>query len=256
MIDTFTAADLDNMDLRPPKQLVPGVLTAGLNILAGNPKSGKSFLSLGLALALTNGKPAFDKYSTEQTGVLYCALEDNKYRLKARIRTLQQPSNPLLHFTTKLPRLGDGGLQELDAFCGEHPEVGLVVIDTLAKVTDARTGANVYDEDAALGSALHGLAHHHDIALLLVHHTRKAAAGDFMHAVSGSAGLTGTADVVMVLTRKRGEQTAVLEITGRDINESKTNLTWFASRGGWAVVDPPDPYARQKPPPMPVRYHA
>lgn len=246
-MNTFTALDLEGMDLRPPKQLVPGVLTAGLNILAGNPKSGKSFLSLGLALALTNGKPAFGKYHTEQTGALYCALEDTKFRLKHRIKTLQQPSSPLLHFTTALPRLGDGGLQEIDAFCGNHPEIGLVVIDTLAKVSDPRTGANVYDEDAALGSALHGMAHDHDIAILLVHHTRKAAAGDFMHAVSGSAGLTGTADVVMVLTRKRGEQKAVLEITGRDIDESKTDLTWMSSKGGWAVLERDDPYNRVPP---------
>lgn len=249
-METITAAQLDALDLAPPRQLVPGLITSGLNILAGNPKSGKSFLSLGLSLALTNGKPAFAKYPVEKVGVLYLALEDTRYRLRSRIRGLAQPVNDLLHFSTELPRLGNGGLDQIDHFLNDHPEVGMVVIDTLAKVADPKTGANVYEEDAALGGALHALAHHHDVAFLVVHHTRKAAAADFMNAVSGSAGFTGTADVVIVLTRNRGENHATLEVTGRDILESKLQLEWVSTAGGWVTQREPERYA-----PTP-RYHA
>lgn len=249
-MNTITAKDLANLDIPPPRQLVTGLITSGLNILAGNPKSGKSFLSLGIALSITNGKKALNAYSAEQTGVLYLALEDTRYRLKNRMRALGQPTNDLLHFATDLPRLGDGGLDMIDQFLHERPETGMVVIDTLAKVADPKTSGNVYDDDAALGGALHALAHHHDVAFLVVHHTRKAAHGDFLHMVSGSAGFTGTADVVMVLTRERGQNTATLEITGRDIMEAKANLRWLATGGGWSASEPE---ASRSPIP---RYHA
>lgn len=249
-MNTITALELDHLELRPPRQLVNGLITSGLNILAGNPKSGKSFLALGLSLDLTNGRKALGAYGAEETGVLYLALEDTRYRLRNRVRALGLPPTDLLHFATELPRLGEGGLDLIDTYLHEHPEIGMVVIDTLAKVTDTRAGANVYDEDAALGGALHALAHHHDAAFLVIHHTRKAPHGDFLHMVSGSAGFTGTADTVLVLNRKRGENTATLEVTGRDILEAQAELRWVKSGGGWRASQPDVGAA---PPP---RYHA
>lgn len=249
-MNTITARELNELDLRPPRQLVNGLITAGLNILAGNPKSGKSFLALGLSLDLTNGKKALGAYAAEETGVLYLALEDTRYRLRSRMRTLGLPPTELLHFATEIPRLGEGGLDLIDDFLFQHPEIGMVVIDTLAKVSDPKAGANVYDEDAALGGALHALAHHHDAAFLVIHHTRKAPHGDFLHTVSGSAGFTGTADTVLVLNRKRGENTATLEVTGRDILEAQAELRWVKSGGGWRARQPD-----AHPGPIP-RYHA
>jgi RecA-family ATPase len=248
-MNTITARALNELDIPPPRQVVNGLITAGLNILAGNPKSGKSFLALGLALDLTNGHKALGAYGAEKTGVLYLALEDTRYRLRTRVRALGLPPTDLLHFSTELPRLGDGGLDLIDDFIYEHPETGMVVIDTLAKVADARAGANVYEEDAALGGALHALAHHHDVAFLVIHHTRKQAHGDFLHMVSGSAGFTGTADTVLVLTRKRGENTATLEVTGRDILEAQVELRWVKSGGGWRAMQKETQY------PTP-RYHS
>ena len=237
MIDTVTAAQLETMDLPPPKQLIDGVLTVGFNILAGNPKAGKSFLSLGMALAIANGGRAFNKIPVGRHAVLYLALEDTRYRLKARLKAMSQGHPNNLHFATYLQKLGDGGFEELHAYLEEHRDIGMVVIDTLARVADAKTGADVYGEDAAVGTSLHEMAHLHEVALLVVHHTRKQAHGDFLHMVSGSAGFTGAADTVLVLTRKRNESVAILEITGRDIKEQKMDLTWYSSKGGWIARD-------------------
>lgn len=241
-LETITSVELADMVIPAPRQIIPGVVTEGLNILAGSPKTGKSFLSLGMALAVSNGKPAFDNdhYDIKAPqGVLYLALEDTLFRLKGRLATLRQPANDLLRFSTALPRLGEGGLNLIDEHLHDHPETVMVVIDTLAKVADPKTGGNVYEEDAALGGALHSLAHSHGIAIVVVHHTRKAAHGDFLHMVSGSAGFTGTADTVAVMTRDRNKADAVLEVTGRDIREKKLNLIWYAGRGGWIVHGSP-----------------
>jgi len=235
MIHTITASDLMKLDLHPPKQIVEGILTAGLNILAGNPKAGKSFLSLAIAGAVSSGGRALGKIPTPQQGVLYLALEDTQYRLKHRLKSTNVDPNPNLHFATQLPRMSDGGIDAIHDWLNEHEGIGLVIIDTLAKISDPKSGNDVYGEDSAMGGALHALAHAHDIAILVVHHTRKQAHGDFLHMVSGSAGFTGSADTVMVLNRKRNETTATLNVTGRDILESQFDLTWYSLGGGWIV---------------------
>lgn len=235
-LDTITAKDLSELEIPPPRQLVPGLITEGLNILAGNPKSGKSFFALGLALALANGTPALNSIHLEEpTEVLYLALEDTRFRLKSRIAGLHLNPSSRLHLATHIPRMGEGGLALIDHFTQENPNIGMVVIDTLAKIADPKVTGNVYEEDAATGTALHGLAHSRGIAVLVIHHTRKAAHGDFLHMVSGSAGFTGAADTVMVLTRQRNATTATLEVTGRDIREAKHELSWYSPKGGWIL---------------------
>lgn len=248
--DTITAAELSRLNIPEPKQVIKGYLTAGLNIFAGNPKAGKSFAALGLSLAVANGGKAFNSIPVNKARVLYLALEDNHFRLKSRLKALNQPPPENLDFVTYAPRLGEGGMTGLHAYLDDHPDTGMVVIDTLAKIVDAKSGANVYEEDAEVGHGLQALGLSHDCAIVVIHHTRKAAAGDFLHSVSGSAGLTGAADTVLVLTRKRNETTATLEVTGRDIHESKTELSWYSGRGGWIVPD----YAPQQNQPQGPRF--
>lgn len=234
-LSTVTAAELMSMNLEPPKQIVDGIITVGLNILAGNPKSGKSFAMLGLSLSVANGGRAFNSIPVDRAGVLYLALEDNHFRLKARLKALNQQAPENLAFATYSPRLSDGGLTGIGAYLDEHPDTGLVVIDTLARISDPKTSGNIYDEDAGVGASLQALAMEFQVAIVVIHHTRKAAAGDFLHSVSGSAGLTGAADTVLVLTRKRNEATATLEVTGRDIHESSRELYWNSAKGGWII---------------------
>lgn len=240
-LDTITAAELQRADLPPPRQLVNGMLTAGLCILAGAPKTGKSWLSLDLALAISGNNKALGAYGVEHGAVLYLALEDTPYRLKTRLRSMRKPHPDDLHFATTAPRLADGGIDAINEFIERHPRTNTVIIDTLAKISDAKITNNVYDEDAAQGTILHALAHHHNIALIVVHHTRKQHHGDFLQSVSGSSGLTGTADVVMVLDRKRQEPTALLHVTGRDINETTINLYWNTQATGWLADTRPKP---------------
>jgi RecA-family ATPase len=238
-LQTITAAELQTAQIPPPKQLVTGFLTSGLNIIAGAPKTGKSWLTLDVAIAVATGRKALGAWTTTQSDVLYLALEDTPYRLKSRLRALRQTHPENLHFATAAPRLMEGGLEAIDTWMNTHPQTGLIIIDTLAKIADAKTTNNIYDEDAATGTAIHAIAHHHDIAIVIIHHTRKQAHGDFLQAVSGSSGLTGTADTVAVLNRTRNDQIATLEITGRDILETTAKLNWNTTAAGWIADTKP-----------------
>ncbi len=50
-VETFTAAELLAMDLPEPRWAVEGLLPEGMNLLAGKPKLGKSWLALNLGNA-------------------------------------------------------------------------------------------------------------------------------------------------------------------------------------------------------------
>ena len=93
-----------------------------------------------------------------------------------------------------------------------------MVIDTLAKVRDPKGAQeSSYEADYATVSELKSLADEKGVAIVLVHHVRKMAADDPLDTVSGTTGLTGAVDSVLVLTRDGNGTT--LHGRGRDIEE-------------------------------------
>ena len=71
-------------------------------------------------------------------------------------------------------------------------------------------------------------------ALLGVHHTRKASSDDFVDDLSGTLGLAGSADYVLVLRRQRNSADANLQITGRDAPEGEYAFT--IAGGTWTLA--------------------
>jgi len=75
-----------------------------------------------------------------------------------------------------------------------------------------------------------GLADKFKIAVLLVHHLRKASNSDPFNMVSGSTGIIGAVDSISVLEKqKRIENAAILHVTGRDIEDKQIKLEfdWY-----------------------------
>jgi len=75
------------------------------------------------------------------------------------------------------------------------------------------------------------------MTLLVNHHDRKAAAEDFVDSVSGTHGLAGAADTVIVLTRSRHETGGLLRVTGRDVAEGEYALR-FVDGSTWDLDGP------------------
>jgi RecA-family ATPase len=233
-INTISAAELVNMDLKPLPEIVEGVLSVGYTILAGAPKAGKSWVSLGMALAVANGMKAFGLSKVEKSDVLYLALEDHHYRLSKRLKMLTAnmdvPHN--LKFSTEFPKLADGGLESIHNYVHANQNTKLVIIDTLGRVSDEKKG-DLYQEDYAQGAAIQSVALLAGVAILAVHHTNKAPQKGVTR-VSGTYGVSAAADGVMILTRE-GEDAprATLDITGRDLMDKKIPLEWYPPTGGW-----------------------
>jgi AAA domain/3'-5' exonuclease/Domain of unknown function (DUF3854) len=243
--NALSAAELMALEFPKPRWIVPGIIPEGTTILAGKPKMGKSWLALGTSVAVAAGGVALGTKKVERGAVLYLALEDNPRRLQSRLKKLlpggAAPEG--LELATQWPRLGEGGLDALEAWLNAHSDARLVVIDTLAKIRAGQSGKNLYKEDYEAVEPLVELAADHNVAILIVHHLRKLGAEDPLDQVSGSMGLTGGADGALVLNRERGRADAYLYVTGRDIEEEKElALSWDSTTATWKIAGDAEEY--------------
>jgi hypothetical protein len=241
-LQTAWAADeLMAAEFPEPRWAVPGILAEGVSLLAGPPKVGKSWLSLGLGLTVAAGDKAFGRIELHGGPVLYLALEDTPRRLRTRMSKIlgDQPAPAGLTLATSCPPLTQGGDDAIAAWLERNPDARLVVIDVFAKMRGTHAGKSAYDADyAAIGQAKR-LADEYGVAVVLVHHVRKAGANDFLAEVSGTNGLAGAADATLVLKRARGQADGVLHITGRDVDETEHALSFDPSTGSWLMLDGP-----------------
>ena len=85
-----TAADLVAREFKEPKWAVPQIVAKGLTILAGKPKTGKSWAALDFAVSVAGGYSALGNIDCQQGAVLLLALEDNDRRLNQRLKAVLQ----------------------------------------------------------------------------------------------------------------------------------------------------------------------
>jgi hypothetical protein len=140
-----------------------------------------------------------------------------------------------LHFITKLSR--EDVIPTLQAFVDKwHNHQPLIILDTLGKVMPpAIGGESSYERDYRVGGALKAIADSAPgAAVLVVHHTRKAEGSDFIDSVSGTQGLAGSADTIIVLSRDRMSKQAVLRVTSRDAAEGEYAIQ--QDDGHWSLI--------------------
>jgi hypothetical protein len=246
----FTAAEIAAEELQPVKWVVPDILPEGVTFLAGKPKMGKSWMGLGLGIAIATGGVALGTRQVEQGEVLYLALEDNRRRIQNRLNKLLsgRPAPANLHITTEWPRLDEGGAELLDDWVAVHPNARLVIGDTMARLKPHASGRRTqYDEDRDAVDPLGPIAAEHGVAILLVHHLREAESDDPLDMIHGSAGLTGGVDGALVLKRKRGQADAYLHVDGRDIeNPAELALKWDADAATWTIMGDAEEYRKSE----------
>lgn len=238
----WTAAEIMAMDFPEPKWAIPGLVAEGVTLLAGAPKIGKSWLSLNVSTSVATGGKALGKVDVEAGDVLYLALEDNPRRLQSRLAKVlaREPAPDRLTFAVHCEPLPAGGAERIASWLDAHPAARLVVVDVFARVRGhAPQNMSSYDADYLAMGALKRLADRHGVAILVVHHTRKMQSEDFLDAVSGTNGLAGSADAVLVLRRSRGKASAELHVTGRDIEEAEYALDFDPRYGLWQMLDGP-----------------
>jgi DNA-binding transcriptional ArsR family regulator len=238
-LDLLTADQILTAPWPEPVWAVPHLLPAGLTILAGRPKVGKSWLALQVARAVAAGGHVLAQ-RVEPGPVLYLALEDNPRRLQGRMARQGWPSGlpadfmPLGQFTQQIDDLRAGGGERLAAHV-ERVGYRLVVIDTLSRSCSG--DQNDVEQMTRALAPLQEMAHATNCAVLMVDHHRKGfrlnpdAVGDIL----GSTAKGAMADNIWGLYRNKNKKGARLTVIGRDIAERTLVLAMDWPTGSWRV---------------------
>jgi len=219
----YSAKELVDMEFAPLEWIIPNFLTEGLCVLGGKPKQGKTLLSIGLAFSVTAGEDLNGKSSYDGGEAVYISLEDNYRLFKERIKRmdeskgLSEASQRGLHVYFEFPRFDEGGLDTLKRIIKNNSDVRLIVIDPLVNFKPIK--GNGYESDYKYLKELKGLADRHGIAILLVHHLKKSRVSDAIDGFSGSVGITGAADNLMLLKKYNADLSELLMI-GKNIHST------------------------------------
>ena len=209
----MSAYELMNLDL-PELKVIVGVgeqipfLVEGLCIIASPPKTGKSFLSLGMCNAVALGSD-FLGYKTCGCDTLYYDLESSQNLEKKRLEKIAESMGsiaPNFYIKDQAPTMIDGQFEkELIKHLKDNPNIGLVIVDVFQKIRRPK-GKNEDDYTALYRDmdSLLKIAHEYHIALILIHHTTKGATKENgFDAILGSVAFQGKTDQMIVLIKEK-----------------------------------------------------
>jgi RecA-family ATPase len=214
-------------DLPPVRMVIGDAVPAGLLLLAGDPKAGKSLLLQDLSLAVASGTQAWGALPVAAGDALYVANEGGKHSFRDRLAKMLggAPAPSRLDIAYESKSLGGALEAQLHAWLSSREAPRLVVVDTYASVAPTLRGVDRHQEDYKALAGLAALGQEFpDVLIVLVHHTRKAEGEDVMHRISGSNGMTAATDGNAVLARHTAARRCVLSIRPRNAEESDFTL--------------------------------
>ncbi|GHU32550.1 hypothetical protein FACS1894172_09370 [Spirochaetia bacterium] len=238
---TIKSSDLAKKVFPEQKWVVPGLVSHGINLIAGPPKIRKSFLTLGVLIAAGTGGRAFGSIPVEQQNALYISLEDDERRLQHRQSDMGLTGgSDNIEYATNWT----GGCEALRIKLSQRPDIKVVAIDTLFLFSDTNKNRrikdmNAYAETTSATYALKQVANEFGIAIIVVSHTRKGLMGESagMENILGSQGLAGAVDNILVLKKREEKDTVDFYVNGRDrVDGEKTFvLKWDTATCNWAM---------------------
>lgn len=250
-LQTVSMTELYDTLYPPRTPVVDGFLYGGTYLFVGAPKVGKSFFMGQLAYHIAMGIPLWD-YPVRKGTVLYLALEDDYARLQRRLSQMfgiESADN--LYFATQAKTLKEGLDGELEEFVKQHTDARLIIIDTLQKVREVGGETFSYSNDYEIVTKLKAFSDKYGICLLVVHHTRKMESGDSFDMISGTNGLLGAADGAFIMQKKkRTDNTAVLDIVGRDQPDQELTIEFDRERCIWKFKKAETELWKQPPNPL------
>lgn len=194
--------------------LVDGRLpSAGLSLLAGRPKAGKSTLARCLALAVSRGEPWLG-FATQQGPVLYLALEEKVAEVRRHFEAMGATDDPVFVYCARAPQEGLPLLRQ----AAEQHKPGLIIVDPLLRLVRVRD-ANDYAVVTAALEPLLALARETGAHMLTVHYLGKGdrRGGD---AILGSTAIFAAVDTALILKRSEKYRTlSSIQRYGEDLEE-------------------------------------
>lgn len=240
-LTAISAYDLQQKEFEEKYYAVENMIPEGETVIAAPPKTGKSWLMLDMCLKVAEGKQ-FLGFNTKLSDTLYLALEDGDSFEQERLNIVTgnntAPKNFHFVFSNVMP-MNEGFLLQLEELLKAFPDIKVVVIDTLQFIKYRQTKSeSAYECDYRTGRDLKEFAEKKHLAIVVVTHTTKMIhIEDEMSNVSGTNGVTGAADAVIVLSKeKRVDKDAKMFITGRKVRQSMHSIKFDDKKCIWEYV--------------------
>ena len=187
-----------------------------VGVLGGQPKTAKTFLALEIALAVASGSPCLGRFCVPEPGpVLFFAAEDAPVNIRARLCDLAQARGvdfdtlPVFLILANQLRLDlEDDLERLTRAL-ETLRPRLLVLDPFVRIH--RLQENSAQEISALLADLRALQRRFNLAILLVHHTRKGHGQACGQDLRGSGDLFAWGDSYLYLRRTHDQLRLVAE---------------------------------------------
>ncbi len=199
------------LEVRPPAQqwLVEALWSEqGVGIVGGEPKCGKSFLALDLAVAVAAGVPCLRRYRPGGRGaVLLFAAEDAGHIVRARLEGIAGAAGTAFEeldiavIDAPTLRLDHRADRQRLLHTVERVKPRLLVLDPLVRLHGV--DENAAGEIGPILGFLREIQRRFDTAVVLVHHARKGGAARPGQALRGSSELHAWGDSNLYLRRRR-----------------------------------------------------
>jgi hypothetical protein len=192
-----------------PRWLIESLWAAsGVGILGGHPKACKTWLALDIALSVSSGTPCLDTFPVVHPGpALLFLAEDSAECVHDRVHGLCQHRGidmaALDLFLLTPPVLRLNSPSDYESLVATIDRLGprLLVLDPFVRVQTI--DENSASEVSRLLADLTALKRTFDLAILLVHHTRKNGAGHPGQSLRGSGDLRAWGDTNLFLRQCR-----------------------------------------------------
>jgi len=202
-----------------PRWLVEGLWAdEGVGLVGGAPKCCKTWLSLDLALSVATGTPALGTYPVPSAGpVLVFAAEDSPAAVRDRLagiargRGVTLDTTPIHLVLAASLRLDTARDQRRLAAAVAELRPRLLILDPFVRLH--RVDENSALEVSGVLAYLRDLQREHRVAIVVVHHTRKAGVGQAQAGLGlrGSGDLHAWGDSNLYLRRQQGGLCLVVE---------------------------------------------
>ncbi len=233
-----SAFSLTERDIPEPVKLCDPWAVEGVNIIAGRPKLGKTTLERQKLAAAAIGGPFLDSTFPIAVKCAFLSLEEGELLCRLKFKMAGFPETALagIQLFFAWPR-GDSGVNLLDRYLSENPDVRMVCIDSLTRfrvVPDVRVPAFMADYEAV--NLLHEMAKKHPgVVIDIIHHTRKAKSDDPIDDISGTYGLTAACDCAIILRHQADG--AVMHVAGRMWTRNESQYTMRrGERQTWEMI--------------------
>lgn len=180
-LPVWTASELAEMGNDPPDFLVEGLVPArGVTMFTGEGGIGKSFIVLDLSLAVASGEKFLGRFECKDGGVLVVDLENDVQMMARRFRRVSR-GRGFAGANVSWVRKDDAGFAHLrvdtdtgrsmleSTIAAHKPR--LLVIDPMVAIHGQDENSNVAMRQVMM--ELDRLSREHELAVVLVHHTRK-----------------------------------------------------------------------------------